>query len=1674
MADLYVFDQDDKLLTVLSSDAGGACLFFEAPFEEELNREPAFQFKAAADHPDASYLIDENQVGFFDKDEVFRLFIIRNPEWTNGKDGPIISAECVSWMQELEDEPLEDVRAYNVTAEVATTRVLSKTRIKVGTVAELGISSANFYYISVKNALEIIINTWGGELRERVEFDDTGITDRYIDILPRRGQDTGHRWYIDEDIESLNYRIESSPKTALYGRGSSLQTEDGGFTRKITFADVEWKVSKGDPVDKPLGQEWVGDPRALQKYGRKNKDGTRRHRVGFYEDGEQEDPGALLKETYEALQEEMEPMLNASMSVHLLEDISGYEHRKARLGDTTIAIDDSFARPVELESRIIKFKYDVANPDKPADVELGSFLDFNDSEDRISAIEAKLNEKSGVWSNPPIPDMGPIDDNDIADIPPPSMRGLRAEGLFKTIKLDWEYSANIYVAAYEIYGSQVANFTPDQSNLLFRGKTGGYVHNADTNEQWYFVGRSINTHGTASIFSSVVSAQTARIVTDDILFGSVTADLLADLSVSAKKLAEQAVTTGKLAPGAVTNGKLDDGSVDFSKITNGAVGNVKLADLAVTVGKIVDGAVNNKKLGDLAVSVDKIVDGAISNIKLGNNAVSVEKIVDQAINNAKLGSLSVSYEKLMDNAVIASKLAANSVEQEKIKNGAINNQKLADLAVDAAKLADKAVSATKIANLAVGTAAIQDLAVTNQKVQRLNAEKISVGPGTVFDKNYDPTNLDLSERNLLLNSTFNEGLDKWYFSENGQRTVLDPEPDKPQSKIFRLNYTDYTGNSPIYTESRIPIKPGDSFTVSFDMKAETFESLSTALMTIRTTETDDRTDQRYVTVVSTLGSGFNVIKNNFKPGEWVRYTHKFMIPNDLPSNAKYLMFGLYQSAGTVDQKMREIKISKGFISSNEWTPAPEDIEGYNSTLRLWKYPNTSFFDGGKIYTNTVTANQMATGTITAESGIIKDINADIINAGSLNVSTSNLFSFSRPDQSPGYASRINDTEYISKKSLTVDTTAYLRSYTLPVSPGEDIVLSAYFKRMTTGADDFYIRIRFETESAGFAGDVFESLTSYSSEYRKLVAKVKAPSTAARMMIEFRNGASGTVTNVNGIMWHRGIVALDYSPHPDDDINAGAITTDKLYSRSVTTSKLATGSVTANEIYARAVTTSKIATGAVTANEIATRTIRSYEMATNTITASSGVIADLAIGNAMIATLAVTSAKIGIAAVGTLAVENGAITTAKIGNLAVGTSQIDNAAITNAKIANLSVDSAKISSIDASKIKANSLSAISADLGTVTAGSLIGVKITSKGSTVPAGEIDESTMDSAVIKSVRKGSLNSTQWSESIAKLWYGSLQASEEVTLKSNGSRVKYAITDYTGSQINHYGGGDFAINNNVPGANTRVSLSGGGNFGISDGDRHMVTIGGTSPGSSSGSGRISSINDLYLNPARNVVLQGATHLDFAGSNIVALRDIKKTSGSSKPFFTFNDDTRSDYVLSNVIYDRTYTYGSNMYITSNGVLGRDSSSRRYKYFEKEIPKEDAYKILDLKIKSWFDKSSADTYAKYLSGEEDHIENIEYLERIPGAIAEDVCDIGLDMFVNKSMPDQDGNRQVQGLKYERMGLLWIPIVKDNVEDIQKLKQENMAKDQRIETLENQHVEYEKRITFMEEKINQMGA
>jgi phage minor structural protein len=693
---IYIFNQNEDLQTILIPDSpvtttinqeytqlatmftGGdetvtknsACPYKEAAHLEQINGEHTFSFWVPADHPDSQFIKEENLVAFKDEDGDIRLFVIKELDEVHD-DTLYKEVFCqAAWIDELNDEPIKDIRPQDKTAAYALGQALQNTRWQAGNVAELGLNGTNFYYENAVSAIKKIINKWGGEIKDRIVITDGKITGRYIDILTRRGADTGKRFEITKEIQSLKRTVLSYPKTALYGRGKGLETESGGYSRKITFADVAWSKENGDPADKPVGQEWVGDPEALVQHGR--ADGTR-HRFGFFDSSDEKDPAKLLKSTWDDLQIKKKPIVQYDLKVIDLENVPGFDHEKVRLGDTNFIIDRLFTPAVLVEARVIEIKRYLNEPER-TEIKLGNFIDdILDYNLKLDGIEATINDNKGIW------DQGgdPVNDDDIEDIIPAQPANVEAIGGFKKVILEWDFVNAIYIANYEVYGSQIPGFTADLSNLLWRGKNSGFAHDADVNQQWYYRVRAVNTHGNAGPFSQEVTATTARIITDDILFGAVNADILADLAVEAGKLAELAVE----------NTKLGDSAVSATKIMNLAVGNAAIAN------------------------------AAISNAKIGTLAVSTAQIQNLAATNAKIGDLAIDDGKIANLSVITGKIA----------NLAVTNAKIGDAAITTAKINDAAVTNAKIANLAVTNAKIADATITSAKISSLIADKITSG-----------------------------------------------------------------------------------------------------------------------------------------------------------------------------------------------------------------------------------------------------------------------------------------------------------------------------------------------------------------------------------------------------------------------------------------------------------------------------------------------------------------------------------------------------------------------------------------------------------------------------------------------------------------------------------------------------------------------------------------------------------------------------------------------------------------------------------------------------------------------------------------------------------------------------------------------------------------------------------
>src|SRR5690625_3680495 len=155
---------------------------------------------------------------------------------------------------------------------------------------------------------------------------------------------------------------------------------------------------------------------------------------------------------------------------------------------------------------------------------------------------------------------------------------------------------------------------------------------------------------------------------------------------------------------------------------------------------------------------------------------------------------------------------------------------------------------------------------------------------------------------------------------------------------------------------------------------------------------------------------------------------------------------------------------------------------------------------------------------------------------------------------------------------------------------------------------------------------------------------------------------------------------------------------------------------------------------------------------------------------------------------------------------------------------------------------------------------------------------------------------------------------------------------------------------------------------------------------------------------------------------------------------TYRDDfqlNNSGEILSIPTRDNPVTWAGRAAVgATTGRFGFVSSSKRYKLAIEDV-KSDPYNILKLSPKSWYDKKNTEEIAELLTrqynGEKVSFDEVEHLERIPGLIAEEVEEAGLGEFVTY---DDKGN--VDGVQYERLWTLLLPIVRDLKERIDEIE------------------------------------
>ena len=253
--------------------------------------------------------------------------------------------------------------------------VLQDTNFKVGTVSEttnediqtIKIDKPTCVYTILQDAINIYSNI-EYEFEVKCINSINGHYEFYINIYA--DGERGRRTYKRFEYDYNTYGSTRKGDISEFCSGLISTGQNG-----ITFKDVRWEIDRGDPLDKPLGQDFLLDPEAHRMFCMEND----RPILGVFE-GTSDNAADLLWETYNKLQEIKATKYEWTIPVYL----SNAEYNDLEPGDTVYVVNPKFTPAIQLEGRLNTITISFTHPDN-SEVIIANFKE----------VKSKIKELSG-------------------------------------------------------------------------------------------------------------------------------------------------------------------------------------------------------------------------------------------------------------------------------------------------------------------------------------------------------------------------------------------------------------------------------------------------------------------------------------------------------------------------------------------------------------------------------------------------------------------------------------------------------------------------------------------------------------------------------------------------------------------------------------------------------------------------------------------------------------------------------------------------------------------------------------------------------------------------------------------------------------------------------------------------------------------------------------------------------------------------------------------------------------------------------------------------------------------------------------------------------------------------------------------------------------------------------
>lgn len=274
--------------------------------------------------------------------------VCQDPKGLHANGETLYTDTALNSVCELYGDYIEDKRPYAYSFANALQVALETTRWAMGFVDQPGTVSRGltFYHTSAREALQSILEC-GGELETEIAVSGGCVSSRKIGIRAHRGAKAGHRRFTyTKDIKEIARTEHYGAITACYGYGKGVETDSGGYGRKLTFGEIN------------AGVNYVEDLEALKKHGRPDGKGGFSHVFGQFEDSDCEDAATLLSETREYLDSHSDPGVTYEADVlDLVQFGSSWEG--VAVGDDVQIVDTEFSPELRCEGRVTRLVTDM-------------------------------------------------------------------------------------------------------------------------------------------------------------------------------------------------------------------------------------------------------------------------------------------------------------------------------------------------------------------------------------------------------------------------------------------------------------------------------------------------------------------------------------------------------------------------------------------------------------------------------------------------------------------------------------------------------------------------------------------------------------------------------------------------------------------------------------------------------------------------------------------------------------------------------------------------------------------------------------------------------------------------------------------------------------------------------------------------------------------------------------------------------------------------------------------------------------------------------------------------------------------------------------------------------------------------------------------------------------------